>query len=99
GGGGRWAATVSARASARAARTSSGGRLGVGGTVECVVRVADPALALGTATGFAPSSTGPGGERTDVWTATAPGKGKVVYTLSLRNASITLTFKVKVVPA
>jgi hypothetical protein len=68
-----------------------------GGTVVCQVEVADPDAASATAVNFTPATTGPAGERTDTFTGGAPGDGTITYTLVNGDASITFTFKYKIV--
>jgi hypothetical protein len=68
------------------------------GTVTCQVLDADPDTASASAPYFTPTSTGPAGERTDVFTAgSTTGKTTIVYTLANGTASVTLTFKLTII--
>jgi hypothetical protein len=92
-------ATLSARISRKGTSrsTASGGKVRVGDKVTCKVEVADPDTASAVTVGFTPAASPPGGERTDEFIPTTPGDGTITYTLTNGDASITFTFKYKIV--
>ena len=65
----------------------------LGATVTCDVLVASPANATSDASGFTPSSTGPGGVRADVFTASSIGPATIHYADSNGPAAASLTFR------
>lgn len=72
---------------------SASGTVPSGGTVTCRVLLADPDNATASAVNFTPTSTGPSGERTDIFTAGVPGQGSITYRITNGTANHTLTFR------
>jgi hypothetical protein len=61
------------------------------------VLAADPNAPTVTVLNFSPDTTPPPGQGTDTFTAGAPGEGSITYSLTNGDASITFTFKYKIV--